>query len=287
LSRLALTGPPAPPPAARSGAPETAREGLALYWLGQAGFLVESASLRILIDPYLSDSLGMKYRGTARPHIRMSPPPMAPEALCDIDIVLASHGHGDHLDPLTIGPVAAANPDCLFVVPSSCAERALSRGVPPERLVEAQAFAPLDVGGLSIHPIPSAHEELAIDDHGRLLALGFVLELAGVTIYHSGDCAPYPGLVDNLSPFEVDLALLPVNGRDSERAAAGILGNFSLEEAVSLAERAGFAAAIGHHFGMFAFNTIDEAEARRFLGGRAAAPSFLLAEAGLRYEVKP
>ena len=38
---------------------------------------------------------------------------------------------------------------------------------------------------------------------------------------------------------------------------------------------------------MFDFNTIDEAEARRFLGGRAAAPSFVLAEAGLRYEVKP
>lgn len=287
MRRSALAISPAALPVASPGAPDAAREGLALYWLGQAGFLVESASHRILIDPYLSNGLGIKYRDTVRPHIRMSPVPIAPEALRDIDIVLASHGHGDHLDPMTIGPVAAANPDCLFVVPSSCAERALSSGVPPERLVEANAFSSLDVRGVAIHPIPSAHEELAIDDHGRLLALGFVIELAGVTVYHSGDCAPYPGLVDNLSHFEVDLGLLPVNGRDPELSAAGILGNFSLEEAVSLAERAGFGAAIGHHFGMFAFNTIDEADARRILGGRAEAPSFLLAEAGLRYEVKP
>lgn len=287
MRRAALTRSSATIPAARAGTPEGGREGVALYWLGQAGFLVESPALRILIDPYLSDSLGMKYRGTALPHIRMSPPPVAPEALRDIDVVLASHGHGDHLDPLTIGPVAAANPDCLFVVPASCAERALSRGVPPNRLVKAQAFASLDVKGVAIHPIPSAHEALEIDDHGSLLALGFVIELGRVTIYHPGDCVPYPGLVENLSPFDVDLALLPVNGRDSERAVAGILGNFSLEEAVSLAERAGFGSAIGHHFGMFDFNTIDEAEARRFLGGRAAAPSFVLAEAGLRYEVKP
>ena len=35
----------------------------------------------------------------------------------------------------------------------------------------------------------------------------------GLTIYHSGDCAPYEGLARNLSGFQIDLALLPVNGR--------------------------------------------------------------------------
>jgi L-ascorbate metabolism protein UlaG (beta-lactamase superfamily) len=259
---------------------------VALWWLGQAGFLLESASVRILIDPYLSDSLAIKYRGTARPHIRMRPAPIAPADLADIDIVLASHGHGDHLDPMTIGPLASANPGCVFVVPASCAAKALERGVPRERLVEANAFAPLQVAGIAIHPIPSAHEELSLDDHGRLAALGFVIELGALAIYHPGDCAPYPGLADNLSRFAVDLALLPVNGRDAERAAAGILGNFSLDEAVALAEDRGFGAAIGHHFGMFDFNTIDEAAARRRLDSRSGAPPFLLAEEGLRYELK-
>jgi L-ascorbate metabolism protein UlaG (beta-lactamase superfamily) len=278
----------APIPAARSGARAAggAGEGLSLWWLGQAGFLLESPSARILIDPYLSDSLAIKYRGTARPHVRMRPAPIAPSELRDIDLVFASHGHGDHLDPGSIAALASVNPDCVFVVPASCAALALSRGVPPGRLAEANAFASLELAGVAVHPLPSAHEELSIDDHGRHLALGYVIELGGMRVYHSGDCAPYPGLADNLSRFAVDLALLPVNGRDAERAAGGILGNFSLDEAVALAEGCGFGAALGHHFGMFDFNTIDEAAARRALGSRSGAPPFLLAEEGLRYGLK-
>jgi L-ascorbate metabolism protein UlaG (beta-lactamase superfamily) len=293
-SHARLTWSPAPLPtdraAARPGAAVSARAGVTLHWLGQAGFLLESASLRILIDPYLSDSLAIKYKGAAHPHVRMCPSPADPAALRGIDIVLATHGHTDHLDPATIGPIAAANPDCLFVVPASCVDKALERGVPRGRLVEANAFAALDVAGLAVHPIPAAHEELAIDDRGRLVCLGYVLELGGVLVYHPGDCAPYPGFADNLAPYAVDLALLPVNGRDAVRAASGVPGNFSLEEAVGLTESAGFGAAIGHHFGMFDFNTIDEAHARRFLAGRdgrASQPPFLLADPGLRYEVTP
>jgi L-ascorbate metabolism protein UlaG (beta-lactamase superfamily) len=282
MSHLPLSWSTAAPPAKRGDLlPET----IALYWLGQAGFLLESRSVRLLIDPYLSDSLAIKYRGTAHPHLRMRPPLLSPESLRDIDIVLVTHGHTDHMDPMTIGPVAAANPDCFFVVPSSCAELARSRGVPENRLMEANAFAPLEAAGVAIHPIPSAHEELAIDDHGRLLALGYVIELDGACFYHSGDCAPYAGLADNLSPFKIDLALLPVNGRDADRAASGIPGNFSLEEAVKLAESADFGASIGHHFGMFAFNSIDEAAAHRFLDIRNGPPVFLLAKEGHRYEL--
>lgn len=54
---------------------------LRLRWLGQAGFLIETREVRILIDPYLSDSLAEKYRGKPYPHRRMVPAPAAPEAL--------------------------------------------------------------------------------------------------------------------------------------------------------------------------------------------------------------
>jgi L-ascorbate metabolism protein UlaG (beta-lactamase superfamily) len=249
--------------------------------------LIESYSARIVVDPYLSDSLAVKYRGTKRPHIRMMEPHVAPGSLRDIDLVLATHGHGDHLDPGSLGPLAEANPDCFFIVPASCATLAVTRGVPLGRLVEAQAFAPLDVGTVSIHPVPAAHEELAIDDHGRLLCLGYVIDLDGVSIFHSGDCVPYPGLEDNLAPFLIDLALLPVNGRDAERTAGGILGNFTLDESIALGEHMGFGSVLGHHFGMFDFNTIDETQARAVLAKRTGAPSFALVEPGLRYEALP
>ena len=49
---------------------------VALAWLGQAGFLVRHAGLRLLIDPYLSDHLARKYAGTEFPHTRMMPAPL-------------------------------------------------------------------------------------------------------------------------------------------------------------------------------------------------------------------
>jgi len=67
----------------------TADRGAAVWWLGQAGFLIAQGGLRIVIDAYLSDSLAEKYRGKAFPHNRMMPPPVAPDALTGIDWLTA------------------------------------------------------------------------------------------------------------------------------------------------------------------------------------------------------
>ncbi len=272
---------PSPIPARRS-APSA---GIHLHWLGQAGFLVEAAGARFLIDPYLSDSLAQKYRGTARPHIRLVPPPVDPGSLRDIDFVMATHGHTDHLDPGTLAPIAAANPGCSFIVPGSCAALALERGVPKERLIEAEAFRDLAICGLVIHALPSAHEELAVDGRGRHKALGYIIEAGGMSVYHPGDCAPYEGLEANLASFKIDLALLPVNGRDAARKEGGVPGNFSLEESVALARSQGFGASLGHHYGLFDFNTIDVAAAEVYLARLGGEPPFALARAGQRYDL--
>lgn len=274
-----------PAPARRAGpgggAPVSA------WWLGQAGFLLEAAGVRVLLDAYLSDTLAEKYRGKRFSHVRMMPPPLDPEALLEVDLVLCTHGHGDHLDAGTVGPVARRNPGCRFVVPAAAAEVARARGVPADRLVPASAFAPLEVAGVRIDPLPAAHEQLTIDAAGQHLYLGYVLELGGAVLYHPGDCVPYPGLAGNLAPHPVDLALLPVNGRDAERTGAGILGNFSLDEAVELTRACGFGAAIGHHFGLFDFNTIDPAAARATVAAQPGLPPFLLAELAVRYDLWP
>jgi len=260
---------------------------LSVWWLGQAGFLVEAPGVRLIIDAYLSDTLAVKYKGKPFPHVRMMPPPVEPYALKDVDVVLATHGHTDHLDPGTLGPLAMTNPACEFVVPAAHAALAVSRGVPPERLFEASAFSTLDVAGVRVHPLPSAHEELSVDTKGEYLFLGYVLEFPSAVIYHSGDCVPYPELVSHLRRHAIDLALLPVNGRDTRRAQEGVPGNFTLEEASSLARASAVGAVIGHHFGMFDFNTIDVAVARGRLSQEGSATTFLLAEAGLRYDLRP
>ena len=77
-------------------------------------------------------------------------------------------------------------------------------------------------------------------------------------------CSACDGLLPAVAALRPDVALLPVNGRDAQRLSEGIPGNFTLEEAVFLAQQAGVGFLIPHHFGMFSFNTCDPAEIDRF-----------------------
>ncbi|MFZ5830569.1 MAG: MBL fold metallo-hydrolase, partial [Planctomycetota bacterium] len=112
--------------------------------------------------------------------------------------------------------------------------------------------------GVSVYAVASAHEELRTDTEGNHHFLGYVIETDAGVLYHSGDCAPYPGLVAALKGRGIDLALVPVNGRDEHRRSHGILGNFTFSEAVDLCLDAGIPSMITCHFGMFDFNTVDE-----------------------------
>lgn len=260
--------------------------GARLAWLGQAGFLIRQAGLTIVIDPYLSDSLAEKYRGKAFPHVRMMPAPMAPGELTGIDWVLCTHGHTDHMDPGTLPVLLAANPGARVVVPRAEVERAVERGVPVTRLVPVDIGETVDLGGVSLTATPAAHEELSRTDAGYLF-LGYVLSGGGVTLWHSGDTIPFPGLVEWLVPFQVDVALLPVNGRDAIRASNGVPGNLTLEEAVELTDAIGARAMIGHHFGLFDFNTLDLEDGRRRLAGLSPQAEICLVETGRWYGMAP
>jgi len=242
----------------------TAEQGAAVWWLGQAGFLIAQGGLRIVIDAYLSDSLAEKYRGKPFPHTRMMPSPVAPDALTGIDWVLCTHGHTDHMDPGTIPGLLAANPQARVLAPRSEAARALERGVPTDRLVLIDAGETVDLGGVCCTATPSAHEQMTRTEVG-FLYLGYVLTGGGVTLWHSGDTIPWAGQVEWLAPFRVDLALLPVNGRDAKRAANGVPGNLTMAEAIALTDGIGARAMIAHHFGLFDFNTLDLTEGRRLI----------------------
>src|SRR5688500_6794184 len=73
-----------------------------LWWLGQSGFLIKYGNRYLLIDPYLSDSLTVKYANTDKPHTRMSERVVAPERLDFVDVITSSHNHTDHLDAETL-----------------------------------------------------------------------------------------------------------------------------------------------------------------------------------------
>lgn len=260
--------------------------GASVWWLGQAGFLVAQGGLRIVIDPYLSDSLAEKYRGKAFPHLRMMPPPVQPGALREVDWLLCTHSHTDHMDPGTIPALLAANPKAQVLAPRAERAKALERGVPEDRLHLIDAGESLDLGGVVVTATPSAHEELKITPSGHLY-LGYALRGGGVTLWHSGDTIPHEGLVPSVLPLAVDLALLPVNGRDARRAANGVPGNLTLEEAVALTDAIGAAHMLGHHFGLFDFNTLDRAEGMARLARLRPRAAVQLVQPQVAYHLRP
>lgn len=244
-------------------------------WLGQAGFLIEHRDgagrlARVLVDPYLSDSLARKYVGTVFPHTRMHPPPVRPHELPELLAVLCTHAHTDHMDPDTLTPLLTDQPTCRLVAPRAVLDEARRRsglgdseidsGRTGDRIDGLADGAQVRVGPVRIVGVAAAHEERERDANGDDRFLGYVIEIGDLRVYHSGDCTPRPGLAETVTGLAVDVALLPVNGRDDRRRQSGVPGNFTFAEALELCDAAGVGALVPHHWGMFDFNTVDPAE---------------------------
>ncbi|MFM7840084.1 MAG: MBL fold metallo-hydrolase, partial [Chitinophagaceae bacterium] len=186
-----------------------------LWWLGQSGYLIQWQGCRLLIDPYLSDALTVKYAHTDKPHVRMSERVVDPERLRNIDVVTSSHNHTDHLDADTLLPVLRNNPRCQLVIPeanrSFVAERLGCEASFPVGLNDGQKIT---LGPFTFYGMPAKHNEITRDARGNCAYMGYVMRMGNHTIYHSGDTLWFEELVTLLRPFSLDLALLPINGND-------------------------------------------------------------------------
>ncbi len=229
-----------------------------LWWLGQSGYLVQWQGKHLLLDPYLSDSLTKKYADTEKPHIRMTERVIDPGRLNFIDVVTSSHNHTDHLDGETLIPLLQANPDIACIIPEA------NRDFVAERLRQEPSFFTglndgdtLEVKGFRFTAVPAAHNTIERDEAGRCKFLGYVIQFGPWTLYHSGDTLWYEDMVNRLSPFAIDVALLPINGHDPRRKVAG---NLNAQEAVQLAQQIGARLVIPCHYDMFTFNTADPAD---------------------------
>jgi L-ascorbate metabolism protein UlaG (beta-lactamase superfamily) len=226
-----------------------------LWWLGQSGFLLQWKGKRILIDPYLSDSLTKKYADTDKPHTRMSERVIDPTLLRNISIVTSSHNHTDHLDAETLIPVLENNPGIKFIIPEAnrdfVAKRLQYKKEFPIGLNDSESIT---IDEFTFHGIPAKHNEIERDENGNCRYMGYVIEFGNHNIYHSGDTLWFDGMVDLLKPFSVDVALLPINGNDPARKVAG---NLNSREAAKLGKAINASCLIPCHYDMFTFNTAD------------------------------
>src|SRR6266700_698615 len=173
--------------------PERAGRSASLTWYGQAGFRLAAGDSRVLIDPFL----------TGRPDRRYEPPATA----ADVALVLCTHEHVDHLDLPFLREFCAVNSAAPIVVPLPVVEVAAAGGIDRARLAGAVPGEELHDRDVTVHPVPALHgiggdEPVVYEfarDGGPVRFLGYVLEIGGVRVYHSGDCLVYPELPGALS----------------------------------------------------------------------------------------
>jgi L-ascorbate 6-phosphate lactonase len=225
--------------------------GLAAAWLGQAGFIIRTPTMTAMIDPFLAPYRGREYESG-----------LAPGDATDIDIVLCTHEHVDHLDADSAPAIADASPQAVFAVPSPIVDMVTEAGIAPDRVVGLQPGDPIELAGIRVRAVPAMHGVTMADAYGfgeelsggEIRFLGYVLDAGDVRLYHAGDTIHYPGMEETLGALEIDVAMLPINGRDAEREARGIVGNLSEREAAWLATAIGAGTVIPMHYDLFARN---------------------------------
>jgi len=217
---------------------------LAVFWLGGACFAFKTAGSKIVyVDPYLSDALEHYYSWKRLP----TSPILLPPSEVVADLVLVTHAHEDHLDPIAVPEIATAS-QAIFAGPTMCVEAMREWEIPSDHVVEinrgdSQTIAGIPVAAVLAHHVSPAGAQTPD-------AVGYVLDLDGIVVYHTGDSLYHPDL-QAVKARHPDIMLVCINGQ---------YGNMNPEEAARLTHEIEPAVVVPMHWGLVAENTADPAD---------------------------
>jgi L-ascorbate metabolism protein UlaG (beta-lactamase superfamily) len=198
--------PGGPIPLARPELPESADD-LAVTWFGHSSALLEVDGARVLVDPVWGE------RVSPSPLIgptRLHPVPVPFEALPQVDAVLISHDHYDHLDLPTVREIVRRQ-TAVFVVPLGVGVHLRGWGVPEDRVVELDWGQSATVGRLTLTCTEARHFSGRFFARNTTLWSSWVIAGPGHRVFFGGDTGYTPafaGIGAQLGPF--DLTLLPI-----------------------------------------------------------------------------
>lgn len=214
-----------------------------LQFLGQAGYRIESCGKCVLIDPYLSDSVG---RSDPR-FSRLYPAPVDPGELHG-DIYIVTHDHLDHLDPETIAGYRHKD-STKFIAPRFAAKKLKTLGIPAENVFAVDAGETAELDGVSVTGVFALGTSPdALDTTGYMVRFP-----NGKTVYHSSDTA-YCKLLTDACPH-ADVLLVCINGK---------CGNLNIDEAIELTKAVDPDFVIPNHYDVMALNSEDPEAFRYF-----------------------
>jgi L-ascorbate metabolism protein UlaG (beta-lactamase superfamily) len=174
---------------------------IGITWIGHASFLLQTQGVNILIDPNWARWLKVIKR-IKHPGIKLHDLP-------EIDLVLVTHAHFDHLDRKTLRKVAEDQP---IVVPFEVGNLVHDLGF--RSVHELHYWESFGHGPVKITLTPCHHwgARMLHDSHRGFG--GFIVEAGGRTIFHCGDTAYFDGFKEIGERFSIDVALLPIGAYD-------------------------------------------------------------------------
>ena len=196
-------------------APES---GLRVTWMGHSSLLVEIDGVRVLIDPVWDERASpVRWAGPKRFYA----PPLTLEELPEVDVVLVSHDHYDHLGESTIRQLAgmASMRDAQWVTSLGVGRSLRQFGVDKGRILELDwtQHAMVADRRLEITAVPSRHfSGRGMFNRFETLWSAFVLKGAEHTVYFGADSGWWEGFAEigtTYGPF--DLTMLEIGAFDA------------------------------------------------------------------------
>lgn len=199
--------PPAPLPVvnATSELATPPKSGLRITWLGHSTTLIELDGARIVTDPHWSLRASPSMRVGPK---RFHPPPLPLESLGQVDAVVISHDHYDHLDMTTVKRLGARG--VRFVVPLGIGAHLEGWGIPASQITELSWWESFTLpSGVRIVSTPGQHfSGRLFPDGNPVLWSSYSLLGPAHRVFFSGDTglAPeLPSIGEKFGPFDVTL----------------------------------------------------------------------------------
>ncbi len=201
-------------------------------WLAQAGLLFDNGRIKVMVDPYLSDSVA-KIDKTKHRRIPVD------ESFFDVkpDVILITHNHRDHLDPETLEKLLSNTEKEILVMAPEGAFRELLKYKNGHNYVRLSPHTVWSAGGITFYSVKAEHSDPT--------ATGFILDDGVKTYYVSGDTLYNYDVIDDvldLVDSGVDYAFVPING---------VGNNMNAKDAADFAYEIGAKCAVPLHWGLF------------------------------------
>lgn len=206
-------------------------------WIGHSTFLLQLNGLNILTDPVWAKRMGFQKR--------LTEPGIPLEELPNIDIVVISHGHYDHLDFPTLKKLKG---DPQYFVPIGMKSLFLKKGY--QRVIEMSWWETVEYEGIQIHFVPAQHwTRRSLNDMNTSHWGGWIFQTSSDTFYFVGDTGYFTGFQELAKRFEIDTVFMPIGAYEPEWFMA--VSHISPEDSVKAFIELGAKQFVPMHYGAY------------------------------------